>query len=133
MKDKKSTINRPLGRSNKDFRMWSAQRGARGELRDAVTDYEVVTVARGYTFLYAMPRTGRTHQIRAHFKAIHHPLVADSMYAPNKEKQQENTLGFDRVALHSSEITFHDLKGKSHTITAPYPKDFTKALKILQK
>ena len=71
-----------------------------------------------------MPRTGRTHQIRAHFKAIHHPLVADTMYAPT----MENTLGFSRVALHSYQIIFSDLKGKSHTIVAPYPKDFEKAL-----
>jgi 23S rRNA pseudouridine1911/1915/1917 synthase len=124
----KGTIDRPIGRSNKDFRMWSAQRGARGELREAVTDYQVVSRKNGYSFVHAMPKTGRTHQIRVHFKAINYPLVADSLYAPTTE----NTLGFKRLALHSYQITFADLKGKLRTIEAPYPKDFKQAVAELQ-
>ncbi|HEY4508718.1 MAG TPA: RluA family pseudouridine synthase [Candidatus Paceibacterota bacterium] len=122
----RGTIDRPIGRSAKDFRLKSAQRGAKGEMREAVTDYKVLSRGKGYSFVEVMPKTGRTHQIRVHFKAINYPLVADSLYAPNRE----NSLGFQRTALHSYQITFADLKGKSHTLTAPYPEDFEKGLKL---
>jgi 23S rRNA pseudouridine1911/1915/1917 synthase len=128
MKQDTGTIDRPIGRSNKDFRMWSAQRGARGELREAVTDYEVALRSKGYSFVRVMPKTGRTHQIRVHFKAISYPLVGDSLYAPTRD----NTLGFSRLALHSYETTFLDVTGNSHTVNAPYPEDFTSALTVLQ-
>jgi len=129
MKTDKGVIDRPIGRSSKDFRMWSAQRGARGEMRDAVTEYEVVTRAHGYSFIHTYPKTGRTHQIRVHFKAINYPLVADTMYAP----QRDNTLGFKRLALHSYTIEFTNLDGVRQVVQAPYPEDFKQALSVLQK
>jgi len=128
MKTDKGTIDRPIGRSNKDFRMWSAQRGARGELREAITEYKVVSRKDGYSFVHVFPKTGRTHQIRVHFKAISNPLVSDSLYAPNRE----NTLGFKRLALHSYQTTFTDISGAIQTVTAPYPEDFAGALAVLQ-
>jgi 23S rRNA pseudouridine1911/1915/1917 synthase len=128
MKTEKGTIDRPIGRSSKDFRMWSAQRGARGEMREAITDYKVLLRGLGYSFIEVNPRTGRTHQIRVHFKAISYPLVADSLYAP----KHENTLGFNRQALHSYKIVFVDTAGAVREVTAPYPEDFTHALGLLQ-
>jgi 23S rRNA pseudouridine1911/1915/1917 synthase len=129
MKTPKGRIERPIGRSSKDFRMWSAQRGARGQLREAVTDYAVRIHTPEYSFVEVMPQTGRTHQIRVHFKAISHPLVADSLYAPGRG----NTLGFERLALHSYTIGFADLKGVIHSVTAEYPADFREALSRLQR
>lgn len=129
MKNLEGTIDRPIGRSNKDFRMWSAQRGARGEMREAVTNYKVITKTPEYSFVEIYPKTGRTHQIRVHFKAISYPLVCDSLYSP----KHKNTLGFERLALHSYEVTFTDLDGEIHTVTAPYPNDFEQAIKSLQK
>jgi len=128
MKTAQGTIDRPIGRSAKDFRMWSAQRGARGEMREAVTDYKVMFKSLGYSFVEVSPQTGRTHQIRVHFKAINYPLVADPLYAP----KNENTLGFERLALHSYQITFKTLEGDTHTVMAPYPEDFSRAIKLLQ-
>lgn len=120
-------VDRPIGRSASDFRKWSAQRGARGEMREAITEYKVISANKDYSLVELLPKTGRTHQIRVHMKAISHPLVSDSLYAPN----HDNALGFDRVALHSREVTFMGLDGKSHTVEAPYPEDFEKALKSL--
>ncbi len=128
MKTMQGTIDRPIGRSAQDFRMWSAQRGARGEMREAITDYKVLDSKDDYSFVEVSPKTGRTHQIRVHFKAINYPLVADSLYAPDRE----NTLGFKRLALHSYQITFTDLGGKSHTVVAPYPEDFIHGISVLQ-
>lgn len=128
LKTDKGTIDRPIGRSSKDFRMWSAQRGARGELREALTEYKVLNRKDGYTFVEVTPKTGRTHQIRVHFKAINYPLVGDQLYAPTKE----NKLGFERTALHSYKVVFSGLDGETHTVLAPYPEDFSSAVALLQ-
>jgi 23S rRNA pseudouridine1911/1915/1917 synthase len=74
------------------------------------------------------PKTGRTHQIRVHFKAINHPVVADKLYAPKLEAE----LGFKRLALHAKAIEFRGLHGKVIKANAPYPADFEKALKTLK-
>src|SRR3989344_2069213 len=130
MKMEEGIIDRPIGRSNKDFRMWSAQRGARGQMRTAITEYHVLEKGNGFSFVEANPKTGRTHQIRVHFKAINHPIVSDSLYAPKKEKG----LGFERLALHSYSIEFSLPEGKKIKLEAELPKDFERALKqILDK
>lgn len=124
----KGLIDRPIGRSSQDFRKWSAQRGARGELRDAVTEYKVLFKNKAYSLLEVYPKTGRTHQIRVHFKAINHPLVSDSLYAPNRG----NILGISRTALHSKRVVFSNLSGVEIEVLCPYPKDFEFAVSSLQ-
>lgn len=126
------TIDRPIGRSRTDFRRWSAEPKSRGELRDAETYYEVVQ--RGVhggidaTFVRVLPKTGRTHQIRVHFKAIGHPVVADALYAPKHPK----LLGFNRLALHARSLEFTHQSGELLILEAPYPKDFEQALEIFK-
>lgn len=122
-------IDRPIGRSSQDFRKWSAQRGARGEMREAVTDYRIMKVTPDFSLVEIKPKTGRTHQIRVHFKAISHPLIADKLYAP----KHHNILGFKRLALHSERITFLNSSGVFCTATAQYPEDFIQAVASLQK
>lgn len=127
MKDDDGIIDRRIGRSKKDFRQWSAQRGARGIMREAITHYKVLAKSEGFSFVEVIPKTGRTHQIRVHFKAINHPIILDSLYAPKKEK----ALGFERLALHSYSVEFSLVNGKRIKITAPYPEDFKKAFKLM--
>jgi 23S rRNA pseudouridine1911/1915/1917 synthase len=129
MKNERGVIDRPIGRSVSDFRKWSAQRGARGEMRDALTEFVVKARADGYSLVEIFPKTGRTHQIRVHFKAINYPLLADKLYAPGKE----NTLGFARLALHSREVEFKNVAGKKISVVAPYPDDFKKAISLIEK
>ena len=129
IKNDSGRIDRPIGRSSSDFRKWTAQRGARGEMREALTEYVVKARAGGYSYVEVFPKTGRTHQIRVHFKAINYPLVADKLYTPDRE----NTLGFTRLALHSKSISFWSTDGQIHIVTAPYPADFKMAIKTLQK
>lgn len=135
VKDDKGVIDRPIGRSKTDFRKWSAERFARGELREAVTEYKVLNrkieekhkigrIPQNFTYIEAYPKTGRTHQIRVHLKAINHPVVGDSLYAPNHPE----ALGFTRVALHARSIEIEDLQGNTQVFEAPLPEDFTQAL-----
>jgi 23S rRNA pseudouridine1911/1915/1917 synthase len=127
VKNEEDTIDRPIGKSKSDFRKWSAQRGARGVMREAVTDYKVLEKNKDFSYVEVSPKTGRTHQIRVHFKAINYPVVCDKLYAPKRDC----ALGFDRLALHAKSITFSLLNGESVTVEADLPKDFQEAVKML--
>lgn len=129
MKESFDIINRPIGKSRKDPRRWSAQRGARGVLRDAITEYHVRERGSAQTYIEVRPKTGRTHQIRVHMKAINHPIVGDGLYAP----KMPSVLGFKRLALHAEAITFVSVSGKEVSATAPLPADFERGLKILRE
>lgn len=126
VKDDLGTINLPIARSTSDFRKWSAERGARGEKREALTYFKVLGRGNGVTFVEAKPKTGRTHQIRVHFKALHHPVVGDSLYAYGKAP----LLGFNRLALHAYSARFKNVKGEEVRVEAPYPEDFKQAIAI---
>lgn len=128
MKQKEGTIDRPIARSRKDFRLWSAQPGSRGEARDAHTDFHVLLTSGGASYVEVYPRTGRTHQIRVHFKAINHPIVSDSLYAPNRE----SLFGFERLALHARLLEFKTPDGLEHRVEASFPMDFIGALETMR-
>ncbi len=135
------TINRPIGRNVSDFRRWSAQRGARGELREAETYWTKIKDLKSnplchppaggaesgedeklekFTLVEVEPKTGRTHQIRVHFAAIQHPVVGDRLYAPSRPM----ALGFERTALHAKSVSFENCQGKQISVEAPLPEDF---------
>jgi 23S rRNA pseudouridine1911/1915/1917 synthase len=122
-------IDRPIARSRSDFRQWSAQRGARGEARDAITHYKVLVSKKEVSFLELSPKTGRTHQIRVHLKAINHPVVCDKLYA----SKGLPLLGFKRLALHAHKLIFKSVSGKSIEVTSPYPADFEVAKGLISK
>lgn len=117
------SINAPLGRSRGDFRQFTVPPRGRGMMRDALTYYQVLEAHPDVSLLEVSPQTGRTHQIRAHLKSIQHPVVSDRVYAPGRP----SLLGFTRVALHASKITFRDMSGKEVTVEAPWPEDFQAA------
>ena len=133
LKEERGMIDRPIGRSSTDFRKWTAQRGARGEMREAITYFKVLNKKYGITFVEAMPKTGRTHQIRVHFGAINHPLVQDKLYATDFYLKKRQQLGFKRTALHARELEIKLLSGKLLSITAPYPEDFEEAINKIRK
>ena len=117
-------INKPIGRSPSDFRRRLAGRGARGELREAVTEYKVLKRFNKFSLLEVCPKTGRTHQIRVHMKYLSHPIVCDSLYNP----KGFCPAGLGRLALHAKSIEFKNTKGKTIKIEAPLPKEFKKFL-----
>lgn len=125
-KERKGIIDFAIGRSRKDFRLRSAQPRARGTMREALTRYEVVGDIGTHSLVKAMPETGRTHQIRVHLKAIHHPVVADALYAPNHPMD----LGLTRLGLHAYSLDLPLPGGGRTLITAPPPPDFAAALPL---
>jgi len=119
-------IDKPIGRSSSDFRKWSAEYGAKGELREAVTEYKVLNQNKETAYLEVRPKTGRTHQIRVHLKSISHPVVCDKLYG-GKEG-----LGFGRLALHALSIKLELPNHTLITIESPLPEEFEDALAKLK-
>jgi 23S rRNA pseudouridine1911/1915/1917 synthase len=127
-------IDKPIGKSPADFRKFSAQRGARGVMRDARTRFTVLSRithnthgfadwnSNGYSYIAMFPETGRTHQLRVHMKAIHHPIVSDPLYAG----ALGTGLGCETIALHAHKIKFTLKDGTEVRFTAPLPEQFTR-------
>lgn len=65
----------------------------------AVTDFEVMDRLNNMTIVKFILKTGRTHQIRVHSKAIGHPILGDDLYG-NKSNL------IDRQALHAYKVEF---------------------------
>ncbi|MCX6747766.1 MAG: RluA family pseudouridine synthase [Candidatus Nomurabacteria bacterium] len=124
VRNERGVVNRPIGRSPNDFRKRLAGRGARGELKEAVTEYKIVKRFEDknikFTYLEVRPKTGRTHQIRVHMKFLNHPVVCDELYNEGKPKPK----GFTRLALHAKSIEFKNLKDETIKIESPLPEEF---------
>ena len=130
MSESRGTIDRSIGRSAKDGRKRSAERGARGTLRSAVTHWEVIQqgVVDGERFAYLKlwPKTGRMHQLRVHLKAIGRPIVGDVLYAGTRLEQSSN-LGLERLGLHAQRLVINLPTAGDTVLTAPEPPQFTTA------
>ncbi|MEK7564502.1 MAG: RluA family pseudouridine synthase [Patescibacteria group bacterium] len=131
IKNDQGVINRAIGRSPRDFRRHLAGRGARGELREAITEYKVLKRLKlkakppEFTYLEVKPKTGRTHQIRVHMKYFNHPVVCDPLYDPEGPCPKEVT----RLALHAHSVEFMDPKDKNIKVESALPLVFKKMLK----
>ncbi|OGI65737.1 hypothetical protein A3H53_00765 [Candidatus Nomurabacteria bacterium RIFCSPLOWO2_02_FULL_40_10] len=124
VKNDRGIINKPIGRSPRDFRRYLAGRGARGELREAITEYKVLKrfeISKNkFTYLEIKPKTGRTHQIRVHMKFFNHPVVCDSLYNPDGICPKN----ISRMALHAKSIKFKNLSGKIIKVESKLPNFF---------
>lgn len=95
----------------------------------AVTDYKVVNRLNNFTVVEVSPLTGRTNQIRIHFKRIGHPVLGETKYAFRKDFK----IKAKRLCLHAKEITFrHPVSQKSLRISIDLPEDLGRILKEQQ-
>jgi 23S rRNA pseudouridine1911/1915/1917 synthase len=95
------------------------------EGKSALTKYKVVKEKSNYSVVEVYPVTGRTNQIRIHFKNIQHPLVGEDKFAFRKDF----ALRFKRVCLHAEYLEFkHPQIGKIVVVEAPLPADMQKFL-----
>jgi len=114
------------------------------DAKDACTYYEVIERFRGYGFVRAHPRTGRTHQIRVHLASIGCPVLADKAYsgrdmlrlsdlAPLADAAQDEVL-MPRQALHARRIRlYHPRLRQVLEVEAPLPPEFEKTLAALRR
>jgi 23S rRNA pseudouridine1911/1915/1917 synthase len=135
MHDRWGTINRPIGRSQADSRLRSALPGAKGTLREAITDFERIGTGEyegeSFSYLKLFPQTGRTHQLRAHLRAIDRPIVGDELYGAYKMKHSHN-LEFERLALHAHTLEWELPNGAKERYLAPLPQIFEEAAEKLE-
>jgi 23S rRNA pseudouridine1911/1915/1917 synthase len=114
------TIDAPIGRASRQ-RTRMAVSGAAS--RQARTHFEVLELLAAETYLEAKLETGRTHQIRAHFGAIGHPLVGDATYG-GAEKY-----GLGRQFLHAHRLAFaHPASGEAMSFSSELPGELAAAL-----
>ena len=124
-------IELPLVRSEKGKKRGTMKALPRGDAavagtRDARTEFTVMQRFPRTTLIAAFPHTGRTHQIRVHFRAIGHPIVGDRLYRSAKVLKVNVVL--ERPFLHATKITFYDLLGEEKTYASALPDDLEKAL-----
>ena len=127
LKDERGMINKPIGSSRGGSGPRSAKQPT-GTVREALTIYKTLGRGGGVTYVEVFPKTGRTHQIRVHFSAIGHPIIADVLYG---SKSSPRLLGFNRLALHALSIAITHPNGKEMVFSAPLPADFVEAEKEL--
>jgi len=117
------TITLPISRDpHRRTRMTA--RATKG--RHARTDWRVIARLERCTLVEAVLHTGRTHQIRAHFAAIGHPVVGDTLYgAPRGLRAGTRNLPLlERNFLHAARIGFsHPSSGVWVEVRAPLPRD----------
>lgn len=134
MKERWGTINRSIGRSTKDWKLRSADRGASGRLREAVTEWECLKTAtymdESFSYLRLRPKTGRTHQLRVHLKAIGRPIVGDRLYAVN-QLGLGNDLELKRLALHALQLELTLPSLEQQVFEAALPGDLSAAIELL--
>lgn len=121
------TIEAPIGRHpSAGWRFAVTQDG-----KHSVTHYETLEAFREATLLKVHLETGRTHQIRVHFSALHHPCCGDPMYGSDPALSKR--LGLIRQWLHAETLGFHHpADGRYMEVHSPYPADLQGALDILK-
>ena len=120
------TIDAPIDRHPKEDHRFAVV--ATG--KESITHYEVIEYYRSVSLVKVELETGRTHQIRVHFSALHHPLVGDTTYGADPVLAK--SLQMARPWLHAAQLRFaHPVTGQALDFQAPYPPDLTRSLALL--
>ena len=120
------TVDAPIGRHpGHDYKFAVMKSG-----KPSVTHYEVLEAFRYASLLDIHLETGRTHQIRVHFAALHHPCCGDPTYGADPKLAAR--LKLDRQWLHAVGLGFeHPGTGEYVRFESPYPEDLQRALDII--
>jgi 23S rRNA pseudouridine1911/1915/1917 synthase len=121
------TVDAPIGRhpSSGDGRFAVVADG-----RPSVTHYDTLEAFRAASLLSIGLETGRTHQIRVHMSALHHPCVGDLLYGADPTLAAH--LGLTRQWLHAVRLAFeHPGTGREVIFESTYPADLQHALDVL--
>jgi len=95
------------------------------EGQSAATKYKVIQRRKDFSILEISPISGRTNQIRIHFKQIGHPIVGETKFAFRRDFK----LRSKRLCLHAGAIEFsHPVTKKYIWLTADLPKDLKEFL-----
>ncbi|MBM18245.1 MAG: RluA family pseudouridine synthase [Epsilonproteobacteria bacterium] len=93
--------------------------------RSAISHYTVIDYYKDFSLVEVRPLTGRTHQIRVHFAAIGHPILADYIYGQKSKLTK-------RHALHAHKLEF-EFNGKQYSFTSAFDPDLQTIINNSQK
>jgi 23S rRNA pseudouridine1911/1915/1917 synthase len=120
------TIDAPIDRHPKQDYRFAVVAGG----KPSVTHYDTIEAFRWASLLDVRLETGRTHQIRVHLSALHHPCVGDLAYGADPVLAKR--LKLERQWLHARTLGFeHPADGRWVEFTSPYPADLARALELL--
>jgi 23S rRNA pseudouridine1911/1915/1917 synthase len=145
-------IDEPIG-DHPTHRDKKAIRRKDPDARPATTIYEVIERFAGFAFVRALPKTGRTHQIRLHLTHVGHPVLCDRLYGGRavitelelipRDKIGQHTVEeqaafrqplLDRQALHAHRLAFaHPITGERMQFVAPMARDMERVLAALKR
>jgi 23S rRNA pseudouridine955/2504/2580 synthase len=98
--------------------------------KEAETLFRRLKVFSDSTLVEALPKTGRTHQIRVHAASLGHPIIGDDRYGRDDINLKFKGRGYKRMFLHAEKLKFqHPVTGEQLTILAPLPQQLNDLLK----
>jgi 23S rRNA-/tRNA-specific pseudouridylate synthase len=117
VQEKHFIIDVLLGREKKSYKQTTLQERMRGTSNPSVTEVVVLetNTDKNTTLVQLLPKTGRTHQLRAHMASIGHPIIGDIAYG--------STQPSPRIMLHAKKLSFK-LLGKDYTFETEVPRIF---------
>jgi 23S rRNA-/tRNA-specific pseudouridylate synthase len=90
----------------------------------AETSFRIIERHLNGIWIEAIPKTGRTHQIRAHLSEYGLPILGDDLYGSQKTKALA-----PRLMLHAGQLTFlHPVTRVEISVKSPLPEDFKQCL-----
>jgi 23S rRNA pseudouridine1911/1915/1917 synthase len=142
----RDVISEPIG-DHPTQREKKAIRRQDPDAREAVTVYEVVERFAGFMLVRALPKTGRTHQIRIHLAHVGCPVLCDRLYGgrakisemeliPRGEVRDDATDAtlLERQALHAQRLAItHPTTGERMRFEAQLPSDIVNTLAALRR
>jgi 23S rRNA pseudouridine1911/1915/1917 synthase len=128
MDPSEGTIDAPINRHpREDYRFAVVADG-----KPSITHYKSLELFPAVSLLEIELETGRTHQIRVHFSALHHPLVGDLTYGADHTIAER--LEMHRPWLHARQLAFtHPITGEHLSFSCDYPSDLTRSLATLAR
>ena len=122
-------IDMPLGRSRSDRKKIDIIKDGRKSL----TEFKILKRFKGCDLLEVSPKTGRTHQIRVHLKAIGHPVIGDKVYGNAGTDKIASLIGINRQFLHASSMSFsHPVSKEPMNLSCKLTDDLAEAIEKLE-
>lgn len=124
------TVDRPIGRHPTDRKKMAV--GVKNG-RNAVTHWEKLGEAGGFTLAKMKLETGRTHQIRVHMASIGHAVLGDTVYGGDKTLfQKQHKALFTGQLLHAETLKFiHPRTKELVSVSCAPPDNFVRVLELL--